>query len=234
MFSPGDVISYLEMCSAEGINLQRGMNFTLRDGRSVLLMSLKNNAPYADRVLDEGRILIYEGHDAPKNTTNKIPKLIDQPKCNPGGSPTQNGLFFQAARKYIDGEIPAKLIKVYEKIHRGIWVYNGLFNLIDAWQKTSNNRQVFKFKLELAENIIERPKNSEGYKAEVSHDRIIPSHVKLEVWKRDNGRCVKCGSRDNLHFDHIIPFSKGGSSLVAENIQLLCARHNIQKKDNIE
>ena len=38
----------------------------------------------------------------------------------------------------------------------------------------------------------------------------------------------------HLHFDHIIPFSKGGSSLVAENIQLLCVRHNIAKRDRIE
>jgi 5-methylcytosine-specific restriction endonuclease McrA len=56
----------------------------------------------------------------------------------------------------------------------------------------------------------------------------------MEIWKRDKGRCVICGSHDNLHFDHIIPYSKGGSSLVAENIQLLCARHNLAKKDKIE
>ena len=66
------------------------------------------------------------------------------------------------------------------------------------------------------------------------HNRMIPPQVKLEVWKRDKGKCVICGSNDNLHFDHIIPFSKGGSSLVAENIQLLCARHNIAKRDRIE
>jgi 5-methylcytosine-specific restriction endonuclease McrA len=43
-----------------------------------------------------------------------------------------------------------------------------------------------------------------------------------------------CGLTDNLHFDHIIPFSKGGSSLVVENIQLMCARHNLAKRDKIE
>ena len=44
-----------------------------------------------------------------------------------------------------------------------------------------------------------------------------------------NGKCVKCCSNENLHFDHILPFSKGGSSKVASNIQLLCAKHNLQK-----
>ncbi len=37
----------------------------------------------------------------------------------------------------------------------------------------------------------------------------------LEVWKRDKGRCVMCGSDNNLHYDHDLPFSKGGSSILA-------------------
>jgi hypothetical protein len=63
--------------------------------------------------------------------------------------------------------------------------------------------------------------------------RGAPYAVKLEVWKRDKGKCVLCGNRENLHFDHVIPFSLGGSSLSAKNIQLLCARHNLQKHDKI-
>lgn len=70
--------------------------------------------------------------------------------------------------------------------------------------------------------------------SKLEHTRLIPSTVKLEVWKRDGGRCVKCGKSDNLHFDHILPYVKGGSSLLASNIQVLCARHNLQKHDRIE
>lgn len=36
-----------------------------------------------------------------------------------------------------------------------------------------------------------------------------------------------------MHFYHIILYSRGGSSLVAENIQLMCARHNLAKHDKI-
>jgi hypothetical protein len=51
------------MCQYEGVNLQRGMNFHLKNNISVILMSLRRNAPYADKIMDNGRVLIYEGHD---------------------------------------------------------------------------------------------------------------------------------------------------------------------------
>ena len=35
IFQPDDVLSYMEMCSTVGVNLQRGMNFRLRAGTSV-------------------------------------------------------------------------------------------------------------------------------------------------------------------------------------------------------
>ena len=56
-----DIISYLDMCQRVGISLQRGMNFHVRPRLSVIPMSVRPGAPYADRVLDEGRTLIYEG-----------------------------------------------------------------------------------------------------------------------------------------------------------------------------
>src|SRR5262249_32757924 len=65
VFTPGDVISYLDMCREEGVNLQRGMNYRIRADSSVLLMSVRPGAPYADRVEEDGRVLIYEGHDQP-------------------------------------------------------------------------------------------------------------------------------------------------------------------------
>ena len=221
------------MCSEEGVNLQRGMNYHLRGDISVILMSLRPNAPYSDRIEEEGSILIYEGHDVPKNQDNPIPKIVDQSIKNPGGTLNQNGFFNQAAVRYKQGKQDPELVRVYEKLHRGIWVYNGVFSLVDAWQEESNKRQVFKFKLELTEDNILINENIQNDSV-LEHNRLIPPKVKLEVWKRDKGRCVKCGSTDNLHFDHIIPFSKGGSSLVADNIQLLCARHNILKRDKIE
>jgi len=230
-FQPGEVISYLDMCQAEGVNLQRGMNYRLRGGLSVLLMNCRPEAPYADRVEENGRVLIYEGHDVPKTREHPDPKQVDQPLTYPGGALTQNGLFYKAAQEAKQGLREGELVRVYEKIKTGLWVYNGLFRLTDAWREDTGVRKVIKFRLE----IVEEPSSwEEKEPRDMDHTRIIPSWVKLAVWRRDKGKCVRCGSRDNLHFDHIIPYAKGGSSLVPENIQLLCARHNLQKRDRIQ
>jgi 5-methylcytosine-specific restriction endonuclease McrA len=231
MFRQGEIISYPAMCQEEGTSLQRGMNYRLGNRHTVILMSVRPGAPYADRVEDEGRVLIYEGHDMPRRKDGPDPKSVDQPTHSPSGRLTQNGLFVRSVDKYKRGEAEPELARVYEKIRSGIWVYCGLFELVDVWQERVNQRRVFKFKLRIARHAAEDPRR-EPY--DLEHDRVIPSSVKQNVWKRDKGRCVKCGRTDNLHFDHVIPYSKGGSSLVAENIQLLCARHNLGKRDRIE
>jgi hypothetical protein len=231
MFEIGEIISYLEICGEEGVNLQRGMNYHLGgNSYSVILMSVRPNAPYADQIDAGGKILIYEGHDVPQRKGGPDPKTVDQPMYNPGGTLTQNGLFFEAAQIFKQGNKP-EIVKVYEKIRSGIWTFNGFFQLVDGWLDTIGNRKVFKFRLELLENPFS---TDEVTNVDLDHPRIIPANVKLEVWKRDRGCCIECGSKDNLHYDHIIPYSKGGSSLVAENIQLLCARHNLEKRDKIQ
>lgn len=63
--------------------------------------------------------------------------------------------------------------------------------------------------------------------------RVISSEVRREVWRRDEGKCVKCGSRLNLEYDHIIPFSEGGSN-TARNIELLCQDCNRAKSASIQ
>ena len=141
----GDIFSYMDMCQYEKTTLQRGMNYN-HSGRSIFLMSLRVNAPYADRVEEDGKVLIYEGHDIQKNHTKMNPKMVDQPEANPSGTKTQNGLFYQAAQNIKNGKKP-ELVKVYEKLRDGIWTYNGLFKLMDSWkEKDFNNRLVFKFK----------------------------------------------------------------------------------------
>jgi hypothetical protein len=37
----------------------------------------------------------------------------------------------------------------------------------------------------------------------------IPETVRIAVWRRDQGKCAKCGGRENLEYDHIVPVSRG-------------------------
>ena len=225
-----EVISYLEMCQREGTSLQRGMNFSVGGTHSVILMSLRPNAPYHDQVLDGGFTLIYEGHDVPRTQATPNPKLIDQPESYPSGALTENGKFHRAAQEFKHGRRQPERVRVYEKLYPGIWSYNGIFHLVDSWKENSDDRTVFKFKLIAVEGeedfSVPTPVNP-------VRRRIIPTPVKLEVWKRDGGKCVVCSAKDELHFDHILPYAKGGTSLTAENVQLLCARHNLEKSDRI-
>jgi hypothetical protein len=194
-------------------------------------MSRRSNAPYKDRVEDDGRVLIYEGHDVSRSARHPNPKALDQPRTTPTGKLAQNGMFAEAARKAKEGICAPEVVAVYEKIHTGIWAFNGFFLHTDAWVEQGGPRKVFKFRLELSEDndrVEARTLN------ELQHNRLIPSAVKLEVWTRDKGRCVVCGSDKNLHFDHDLPFSKGGTSLTAENIKLLCAKHNLSKGAKIQ
>ena len=103
----------------------------------------------------------------------------------------------------------------------------GSLKSLDAEIVPSGGRKVFKYHLKPVERKIL------GRIEELPHTRLIPTHVKVEVWRRDKGCCVKCGSKINLHYDHDIPFAKGGSSFTVENVRLLCAKHNLEKSNKI-
>lgn len=230
-----DILSYREMCDAENVQtLQRGMNYRLNPQYSVILMSQRSGAPYQDRIYEDGLTIEYEGHDVNRKGYLHNPKGEDQPSRLPSGKLTQNGLFMKAVADFKDNQRKAELVKVYEKIIDGIWSLKGIFELVDYRVVTDDKRNVFRFILKLTN--ITSLENEKPEEFEISHTRIIPSEVKKEVWKRDQGRCVfpGCSENTNLHFDHDLPFSKGGTSLTAKNVKLLCMKHNLQKSAKIE
>ena len=100
-----EIVPYIEMCRREGVSLQRGMNYELGGNHSVILMSVRPGAPYADRFEEEGS--------------------IDQPEFTPTGHPTENGKFHSAAQLFKSGHRQSERIRVYEKIKQGIWFYKG-------------------------------------------------------------------------------------------------------------
>ena len=59
------------------------------------------------------------------------------------------------------------------------------------------------------------------------------ARLKVQVLMRDGNRCRLCGVEcndglHNIHFDHIIPWSKGGETSL-ENLQVLCSDCNLAK-----
>lgn len=226
-----DILSYRDMCDAENVQtLQRGMNFRMNPLYSVILMSQRSNAPYQDKIHEDGVTIEYEGHDVSKMGYDHNPKIEDQPEKLLSGRLTQNGYFIKAAKAYKENNNAAELVKVYEKVFPGVWSLKGFFDLIDYKIVHDGKRNVFRYILKLSD----RQENLDSKNTEIEHTRLIPSDVKREVWKRDGGKCVICGDSKNLHFDHDLPFSRGGTSLSSKNVRLLCMKHNLQKSDKIE
>ena len=61
--------------------------------------------------------------------------------------------------------------------------------------------------------------------------RIPSERLKVQVLMRDGNKCRLCGitvTGENIHFDHILAWSKGGET-VLENLQVLCELHNLAK-----
>lgn len=227
-----DVLTYTEVVQKEGFQIQKGMNFRPMDkDYSILLMSVREDAPYNDGFDEEGKFLYYEGEDVNRRE-NSNPKDLDQPFFTKTGKFSNNGHFFKAAEDYKVGRRKKpEIVQVYEKIENNVWSDKGMFYLVGAIFEKSEleDRNVFRFILQPADLVVGDREEIE----ELEFSRRIPTAVKREVWERDGGKCVTCGSKQDLHFDHIIPFSKGGSSRDPKNIQILCAKHNLSKSDKI-
>lgn len=127
--------------------------------------------------------------------------------------------------------IEAPLVSTYggfpnHVFYRGAWfIYdNNLMSpdikmiLDEAFQKLDRRRDIAQLDTTQEEHQTKR--------------KPLPDDVQIFVWNRDSGRCVNCGSQENLEFDHIIPVSKGGSN-TARNVQLLCESCNREKGNRI-
>lgn len=89
-------------------------------------------------------------------------------------------------------------------------------------------------------NVFNRYDGSKFYKDRGIWDAIcrverakVSNAMRFSIFARDGHKCRKCGRRNNLEIDHIIPIAKGGKS-VYDNLQTLCHRCNVEKGSRIE
>ena len=84
----------------------------------------------------------------------------------------------------------------------------------------------------ILECAIKRSKQTVVDTTVEARTRSIPRDVRQRIWQKYGGRCAECDSDQYLEFDHIVPFSRGGSNS-DQNVQLLCRRCNLKKLDAI-
>ncbi|MCK9294140.1 MAG: HNH endonuclease [Desulfobulbaceae bacterium] len=144
-----------------------------------------------------------------------------------------------------------KNIDELEEVKRNI----AIFHVIEEQERSLRRRQGYilsdQQKKEIKEKVFEEYKDtisdldvhkkrlnsipsqpSAQNKKTAPQSRHVPQKVKKIVMTRDGRRCVKCGAREYLEYDHKIPFSKGGSNQ-KDNIQILCRKCNLKKGPNI-
>jgi len=116
------------------------------------------------------------------------------------------------------------------------WIFKGYRYVVEGLYSEEQ------FKLLILETFDKERRHFERLKSKYESVQVgddltsrsrIPENVRIEVWRRDGGKCARCGSRERLEYDHIIPISKGGSD-TARNIELLCEKCNREKSDKIE
>lgn len=136
----------------------------------------------------------------------------------------------QAAQEYFErqGREPQSLLDW--------WVYRAIVVRVEATEAGSVRAEK---RLLIKQYVLRRERQVEKSRREVetlencgdlegAHREPIPEKLRLFVWRRDKGQCVRCGSRERLEFDHIIPLVAGGSN-TERNIQLLCEPCNRSK-----
>jgi hypothetical protein len=115
------------------------------------------------------------------------------------------------------------------------WMFEGEFYLTNEKYEPKELRALI---LEAAHRKARRIQralslvDNEGANTMDANRQPIPDDAKILVWQRDGGKCVKCGSKEKLEYDHIIPLSRGGSN-TARNIQILCETCNHSKSDSL-
>jgi hypothetical protein len=175
---PGEVISYLQMCRAEGVSLQRGMNFGSAGSMSVILMSRRPGAPYDDRVEEDGRVLIYEATTRHKSGAARIRRRSTSPSGVSGAHLPKTDCFSKLLHNTGDSGTPAERVRVYEKMRDGIWTFNGTFKLVDGWREESHGRLVFKFRLEVDPDATPV---SDPREPRLEQNRLIPDMLAWPV-----------------------------------------------------
>lgn len=157
---------------------------------------------------------------------------------------TQDGIIIESFSKMTQTDMETFRTKRFlnwriESVRNQKIVHGGITNKVDLAQIQEDiilmalaYNEVVQSEIPGYKALLERYTEVIDQTNELLGSRKISQDVMDRVWRRDEGKCVMCGSREKLEFDHIIPFSKGGSNTY-RNIQLLCENCNRTKSAKI-
>lgn len=132
--------------------------------------------------------------------------------------------------EYIENKVEAHFRKKEEELENKL-KEELRQQLLAEEEERKEKLRISQLKEEVKREMMDEGLLSEENDAYLKRERI-PQDIQDRVWNRDGGKCVMCGSREKLEFDHIIPFSRGGSNTY-RNLQILCERCNRQKGNSI-
>ena len=182
---------------------------------------------------EDGRIDLEWWHGL--SIPEKMQYEVWQAEVPPRGTPGAN------RRKYLKETLAnasTEEILFKEDLHycEKIFLLENLHNLSSSEAMElikTTEREIRKNKLGVVKRkLSQKAQELYGCLPEDSKRELIPDDVKIFVWNRDSGKCIKCGSKEKLEFDHVIPVVKGGAN-TARNIQILCEKCNREKSANI-
>jgi hypothetical protein len=100
---------------------------------------------------------------------------------------------------------------------------------LDPERKPTKARARGKRTTSLARSAQHKPATADQVETVTTPPRLtspaIPKALRHEIWRRDQGRCTRCGSAYFLEYDHIVPQALAGPS-DADNLRLLCRACN--------
>ncbi len=177
-----------------------------------------------------------EYYDSDKKDIKRLPMIsfFKDGIASPGDFNRSLSLLKENASNYTDENDNFESDKLYSDVVTLMLNEFGYAN--EHWYLKTSFVNELEYMLDFLKVFIEidyMPISDELENDSEKQDRYIPKDVKISVWRRDQGKCVECGSKEKLEYDHIIPVSKGGSN-TERNVQLLCEKCNRQKSATIQ
>lgn len=97
------------------------------------------------------------------------------------------------------------------------------------FDQANRERERLRKRAWITDNPEQRRVNRQARRAAMRNAPGRHTRSQIErILRLQRGRCAYCDQADDLHLDHAIPLSRGGSNW-PWNLQWLCAQHNVAK-----